>query len=83
VASLQPPLPAERREDIALLAEHFLRGLADKYAKRLSGFAPEALKALATAPWPGKARQRHNVVEQACALATTALIPRALRVQPA
>ncbi|MFB1028270.1 MAG: sigma 54-interacting transcriptional regulator, partial [Thauera sp.] len=61
-----------------LLAEHFLRRLADKYAKRLTGFAPDALETLATAPWPGNVRQLHNVVEQVCALATTALIPRAL-----
>ena len=88
VVSLQLPTLAERREDIPLLAEHFLRGLAHKYAKRLTGFAPEALEALATAAWPGNVRQLHNVVEQACALATTALIPRALveralRVHPA
>ncbi|MBX3682275.1 MAG: sigma 54-interacting transcriptional regulator [Thauera sp.] len=87
VVSLQLPTLAERREDIPLLAGHFLRSLAHKYGRRLTGFAPEALEALATAPWPGNVRQLHNVVEQACALATTALIPRALveralRVQP-
>ncbi|OZA97905.1 MAG: two-component system response regulator GlrR, partial [Polaromonas sp. 39-63-203] len=45
-----PPL-SERREDIPLLANHFLLKLARKYDKRLSGFAPEALKALTTAAW--------------------------------
>ncbi|MES2977654.1 MAG: sigma 54-interacting transcriptional regulator [Pseudomonadota bacterium] len=68
-----PPL-AERREDIPLLANHFLLKLAQKYGKRLSGFAPEALKALTTAAWPGNVRQLHNVVEQVCALSTTPLI---------
>ena len=72
-----PPL-ADRREDIPLLANHFLVKLAAKYGKRLSGFAPEALKALATAAWPGNIRQLYNVVEQVCALATTPLIPLAL-----
>ena len=72
-----PPL-AERREDIALLANHFLVKLAAKYGKRLSGFAPEALKALTTAAWPGNVRQLYNVVEQVCALASTPLIPLAL-----
>ncbi|MDP2820214.1 MAG: sigma 54-interacting transcriptional regulator [Polaromonas sp.] len=72
-----PPL-AERREDIALLANHFLVKLAGKYGKRLSGFAPEALKALTTAAWPGNVRQLYNVVEQVCALASTPLIPLAL-----
>jgi two-component system response regulator GlrR len=72
-----PPL-SERREDIPLLANHFLHRLATKYGKRLSGFAPEALKALAAAPWPGNVRQLYNVVEQVSALATTALVPLAL-----
>ncbi len=72
-----PPL-ADRREDIPLLANHFLLKLAQKYNKRLSGFAPEALKALSTAAWPGNVRQLHNVVEQVCALSTTPLISLAL-----
>ncbi|MDO8720466.1 MAG: sigma 54-interacting transcriptional regulator [Polaromonas sp.] len=72
-----PPL-SERREDIPLLANHFLVMLAAKYNKRLSGFAPEALKALTTAAWPGNVRQLYNVVEQVCALSTTPLVPLAL-----
>ncbi|RZI83383.1 MAG: response regulator [Rubrivivax sp.] len=78
VVSLTLPTLAERREDIPLLANHFLAKLAVKYNKRVNGFAPEALKALATAPWPGNVRQLHNVVEQVSALATTPLIPLAL-----
>ena len=77
VALTLPPL-GERREDIPLLANHFLSKLAEKYNKPLNGFAPDALKALATAVWPGNVRQLHNVVEQVCALATTPLIPLAL-----
>lgn len=68
-----PPL-SERREDIPLLANHFLVKLAAKYDKRLSGFAPEAVKALTTAAWPGNVRQLFNVVEQVCALSTTPLV---------
>jgi two-component system, NtrC family, response regulator GlrR len=78
VVSLTLPTLAERREDIPLLANHFLNKLAAKYGRRLSGFAPEALKALVTAPWPGNVRQLYNVVEQVCALATTPLVPLAL-----
>jgi len=77
VALTLPPL-GDRREDIPLLANHFLARLNRKYNKPLNGFAPEALKALATATWPGNVRQLHNVVEQVCALATTPLIPLAL-----
>ena len=78
VVTLALPTLGERREDIALLANHFLSRLAAKYGKRLSGFAPEALKALTTATWPGNVRQLFNVVEQVCALSTTPLIPLAL-----
>jgi two-component system response regulator GlrR len=84
VVTLHLPTLAERREDIALLANHFLSQLAAKYGKRNSGFAPEALKALTMASWPGNVRQLYNVVEQVCALSTTplvslALVQRALR----
>jgi len=72
-----PPLSA-RREDIPLLANHFLQRLSTKYGKRLSGFAPEALKALTMAAWPGNVRQLYNVVEQVCALSSSPLIPLAL-----
>ncbi len=84
VVTLHLPTLAERREDIPLLANHFLAQLAAKYGKRSSGFAPEALKALTMASWPGNVRQLYNVVEQVCALSTTplvslALVQRALR----
>jgi two-component system response regulator GlrR len=86
VVSLSLPSLDQRREDIPLLATHFLQTLVAKYRKKLNGFAPEALEALAIAPWPGNVRQLFNVVEQVCALATSPLIPlalvqRALRVR--
>lgn len=85
VVSLSLPRLEERREDIPLLAAHFVQQLAGKYGKPMSGFAPDALEALATATWPGNVRQLYNVVEQSCALTSTPLIPlslvqRALRV---
>ncbi|MDP2442153.1 MAG: sigma 54-interacting transcriptional regulator [Hydrogenophaga sp.] len=88
VVTLTLPTLAERREDIALLANHFLAKLAAKYGKRSSGFAPEALKALTMSAWPGNVRQLYNVVEQVCALSTTplvslALVQRALRTPSA
>ncbi len=85
VVSLTLPSLNERREDIPLLAAHFVHLLARKYGKPINGFAPDALEALATASWPGNIRQLLNVVEQSCALTSTPLIPlslvqRALRV---
>ncbi len=82
-----PPL-RERREDIPLLAQHFLGELTEKYRRRIHGFAPDALEVLTAADWPGNIRQLHNVLEQCCALCTTATIPatlvlRALRDKPA
>jgi two-component system response regulator GlrR len=72
-----PPLDA-RREDIPLLANHFLQQLVKKCGKHVRGFAPDAMEALATAAWPGNVRQLYNVVEQVCALTTSPLIPLAL-----
>jgi two-component system response regulator GlrR len=74
VALHLPPL-SDRREDIPLLANYFLTRIAEKYTRNISGFAPEAIEALVSAPWPGNVRQLYNVVEQAVALATTPLIP--------
>ena len=87
VVSLTLPRLEARREDIPLLAAHFVHLLASKYDKPISGFAPDALEALATASWPGNVRQLYNVVEQSCALTSTPLIPltlvqRALRQPP-
>ncbi len=78
VVSLTLPRLEERREDIPLLAAHFVQQLAAKYGKAITGFAPEALEALATAAWPGNVRQLYNVVEQSCALTSTPLIPLSL-----
>src|SRR5450830_1085889 len=85
VVTLVLPVLAERREDIALLANHFLQLIAAKYQKKLNGFAPDALEVLMMASWPGNVRQLYNVVEQVCALSTAplisaALVQRALRV---
>ena len=74
VVSLEiPPLTA-RREDIALLANHFLTNLNKKYQKKLNGFAAEALEILLAAPWPGNVRQLQNIIEQVVVLATTPII---------
>ena len=82
-----PPL-RERREDVPLLARHFLTALTEKYHRRIHGFAPDALDMLTAADWPGNIRQLHNVLEQCVALCTTPTIPaslvaRALRDKPA
>lgn len=75
VVSLEIPSLANRREDVSLLANHFLHIFSDKYKKKLHSFAPDALEMLITAPWPGNVRQLQNIVEQTVVLATTQVIP--------
>ena len=81
VVALQIPNLAARREDIPLLATHFLERCAATSQKRVTGFAPEALEVLVQAPWPGNVRQLLNVVEQAVVLSTTPIIPTSLVMQ--
>ena len=75
VVRLELPTLAERREDIQLLAHHFLQNFPDSQKKGVQGFSPEAMEAMLSAPWPGNVRQLYNVVEQSVALTTTPLIP--------
>jgi len=75
VVTLTLPSLAERREDIPLLAGHFLNELAARYKKKFSGLSSEAIEQLVAAAWPGNVRQLYNVIEQSVALATTPLIP--------
>lgn len=75
VVTLSLPALSERREDIALLASHFLARLSPRYGDRVKGFSAEALSALVQYDWPGNVRQLQNVVEQLTALSTTPIIP--------
>ncbi len=59
-----PPL-RERREDIPLLAAHFLRQHAQRYRKRVPGFEGPAMRSLTEHPWPGNVRELDHAVERA------------------
>jgi two-component system response regulator GlrR len=74
VVELSLPALAERREDVPLLAQHFMATLAQRYGKSITGFAPGALELLAQAAWPGNVRQLQNVLEQCVVLCPGALI---------
>jgi two-component system response regulator GlrR len=78
VVTLEIPNLAARREDIPLLAMHFLSCLAEKGTKKVQGFAPDALELLVSASWPGNVRQLLNVVEQTYTLSPTPIIPASL-----
>ncbi len=64
-----PPL-RERREDIPLLASHFLRKYAPAAGKEIHRIAPRSQEVLAGYEWPGNVRQLENTIERAVALET-------------
>jgi two-component system response regulator PilR (NtrC family) len=68
-----PPL-RERREDIPLLAEHFLAKYGEQMGKEIVGLSHEALDLLITHDWPGNIRELENVIERAVALESTPTI---------
>jgi DNA-binding NtrC family response regulator len=63
-----PPL-RDRREDIPILAAHFLRQHAEHYRKPLTGFDESAIKALLAHGWPGNVRELDHAVERAVLMA--------------
>jgi two-component system nitrogen regulation response regulator NtrX len=58
-----PPL-RERKEDIPLLARHFLKDLSQTYSRRPKEISEEALEALMRYSWPGNVRELRNVIER-------------------
>jgi len=64
VAISLPPL-RERRDDIPLLAYHFLRKYSARTGSKVSKLSPEALRLLQTQPWPGNVRELENAIEYA------------------
>ncbi|UCF96330.1 MAG: sigma-54-dependent Fis family transcriptional regulator [Spirochaetaceae bacterium] len=62
VASIEVPPLRERREDIPLLVEHFIKVAASKLNKNLHGITDEARTILERYPWPGNVRELENVI---------------------
>lgn len=78
VVTLELPPLSKRREDISLLANHFLQQVRKRSKNSVANsFSPEAMKILITAPWPGNIRQLINVVEQVAILTVTPSISEA------
>jgi len=65
-----PPL-RERREDIPLLAEHFLGKYSEQMGKPITGISRDAMDLLTAHDWPGNIRELENVLERAVALEAT------------
>jgi DNA-binding NtrC family response regulator len=68
-----PPL-RERREDIGLLANHFLRQYAQRYRKTITGFEPATMQALLEHSWPGNVRELDHAIERAVLMAQGTII---------
>jgi DNA-binding NtrC family response regulator len=68
-----PPL-RDRREDVPLLVEYFVRRYTQQFHKPVTGVAPAALEILKSYAWPGNVRELQNIIERAVALAETPVI---------
>jgi len=65
VLQLDLPCLSERREDIPLLAQHFLQEFTRQYKRPAAAFSPEALRKLLLYGWPGNIRELRNIIERA------------------
>ncbi len=69
VVDIQVPPLRERRTDVPMLAEHFLKRFGRETGRKIRGFTPAALRKMTEYDWPGNVRELKNVVERAVALA--------------
>ena len=68
VVTLRLPLLRERRDDIPLLAAHFVREFNSRFSTEIQGFTPEAVQRLYEQEWPGNVRQLSNVIQASMAI---------------
>lgn len=76
VVSIEIPPLRQRREDIPLLARHFLARYTAKYNKPATAFAPAALEQLNNYSWPGNIRELENIIERSVILNTGNILER-------
>jgi Nif-specific regulatory protein len=68
VVEIRAPNLRERRSDVPILAEHFLKRFTRETGRKIRGFTPAALQKMEQYDWPGNVRELRNVVERAVAL---------------
>lgn len=68
VVPLKVPALRERKEDIELLAKHFLNHYNAMFSKDFRGFSEKALEVMCAYPWPGNVRELKNIIERAVLL---------------
>jgi two-component system response regulator AtoC len=74
VVSITLPPLRERKEDIPLLANHFLQKFSEEHHKAISHISPEALEILMRFDWPGNVRELENTIERALILSPLPII---------
>ncbi len=74
VVTLAVPSLSERKEDIPLLARHFLERFAQKNRKHVKGFSPHAMDQMLRYEWPGNVRELMNAVERAVVMSRSEYI---------
>jgi two-component system response regulator HydG len=75
VINIRIPALRERKDDIQLLAMHFLKTYADKDHKQIEGFTEDAMLALTSYDWPGNVRELENAIERAVVFTSGKLVP--------
>lgn len=68
VIQIKVPALKERREDIPMLADHFVQQFSERFGKNIKGISSEALELLKAYSWPGNVRELENVIERMIAL---------------
>lgn len=81
-----PPL-RERRDDIPLLCDHFVKEINERNMTSIEGITPDAMNILSSYSWPGNVRELRNTIEKMSVMArnrklTTRDLPSAIRAQP-
>jgi two-component system response regulator HydG len=75
VINIRIPSLRERKDDVPLLAMHFLKTYADKNHKNIEGFSDDAMLALSAYDWPGNVRELENAIERAVVFTTGDRVP--------
>jgi DNA-binding NtrC family response regulator len=68
VASIYLPPLRDRKDDIALLVDHFIKSFSRQLTKEIKGISHKALSMMAKYPWPGNVRELQNNVHTACVM---------------
>ncbi len=74
VVTIRVPPLRERKEDIPLLVEHYLKTLRPSPGKEITGFSPEAMRLMMEYDWPGNVRELKNICERVMVMATGPVI---------